>query len=125
AGLSIQSLLLIMLLLVSITANVVVGILGYLNGNEALRSAAIDRVVEVRDSRAREIERLFETIENSMLVHSRGESVIEASVGFNEAFAELADVELAAEEVAVVDAYFADDFGPALSDALGEEVDVA
>lgn len=125
AGLSIQSILLIMLLLVSITSNVVVGILGYLNGNDALRSAAIDRVVEVRDSRAREIERLFETIENSMLVHSRGQSVIQASADFNAAFAALADVELGEDEVAAVDAYFADGFGPALSEALGEQVDVA
>src|SRR5690606_28778032 len=125
AGLSIQSILLIMLLLVSITSNVVVGILGYLNGNDALRSAAIDRVVEVRDSRAREIERLFETIEDSMLVHSRGQSVIQASADCNAAFAALADVELGEEEVAAVDAYFADGFGPALSEALGEQVDVA
>ena len=66
AGLSIQSILLIMLLLVSITSNVVVGIIGYLNGTESLRTAAIDRLVEVRDSRAREIVRLFESIENSL-----------------------------------------------------------
>jgi hypothetical protein len=55
AGLSIQSILLIMLLLVSITSNLVVGVLGYLNGNDSLRSAAIDKVVEVRDSRARDL----------------------------------------------------------------------
>ena len=43
SGLSIQSMLLIMLLLVSILSNVVVGIIGYVNGNESLRAAAIDQ----------------------------------------------------------------------------------
>lgn len=123
AGLSLQSIVLIMLLLVSITANVVVGILGYLNGNDALRSAAVDRVVEVRDSRAREIERLFETIENSLLVHSRGESVIGASSAFDTAFDELRSTELSEEQDAAVDAYFRDDFAPALAEAIGEDVD--
>lgn len=124
-GLSIQSILLIMLLLVSITSNVVVGILGYLNGNESLRTAAIEKVVEVRDSRAREIARLFDTIENSLLVNARGESVVEASQAFDAAFRELHDITLTPEERAELDAYFHDEFGPALSAAIGETVDVA
>lgn len=123
-GLSIQSILLIMLLLVSITSNVVVGILGYLNGNDSLRTAAIDRVVEVRDSRAREITRLYDTIENTLLVHTRGRSVVDASQAFNLAFAELRDVELTAEDEARVDDYFRDTFGPRLGEAIGETVDV-
>ena len=124
-GLSIQSILLIMLLLVSITSNVVVGILGYLNGNESLRTAAIDRVVEVRDSRAREIVRLFETIENSLLVHARGESIRGASAAFNAAFRELEEAELSPEQESKLDSYFQDVFGPDLSEAIGEPVDVA
>ena len=123
-GLSIQSILLIMLLLVSITSNVVVGILGYLNGNESLRTAAIDKVVEVRDSRAREITRLFDTIENTLLVHSRGRSVVDASVAFNATFAELQDVELTDEERQQVEAYFRDEWGPRLGEAIGQTVDV-
>ncbi len=124
-GLSLQSILLIMLLLVSITSNVVVGILGYINGNESLRSAAIERVVEVRDSRAREIVRLFETIENSLLVHARGESIRGASAAFNAAFRELEEAELTPEQESKLDAYYQDVFGPELSEAIGEPVDVA
>lgn len=125
AGVSIQSILLLMLLAVSITANVVVGALGYLNGNDALRSAAVDRVVEVRDSRAREISRLYETIENSLLVHARGESVIGAAEEFNAAFAELEGAELSPEQEAEVDSYFTDEFGPELEAVVGQPVDVA
>jgi class 3 adenylate cyclase len=122
---SIQTILLLMLLAVSVIANVVVGTLGYLNGGDALRSAAIDRVVEVRDSRAREITRLFETIENSLLVHSRGASVIGASAEFNAAFADLADAELTPEQDAALESYFTDVFRTDLEAVVGRPVDVA
>lgn len=125
SGLSIQSMLLIMLLLVSILSNVVVGIIGYVNGNESLRAAAIDQVVEVRDSRAREIARLFDTIENSLLVNARGESVVGASQDFAEAFAAIGDDALTAEQSAELDDWYREVFGPELEDAIGEEVDVA
>ncbi len=55
AGLSIRSILLIMLLLVSVASSVVVGLIGYVNGRDSLQDAAFDRLTEVRDSRAREI----------------------------------------------------------------------
>ena len=58
-SLSIRSILLIMLLVVSIGSNLVVGVIGYINGTESLRQAAFDRLTEVRDSRAREITSLF------------------------------------------------------------------
>ena len=43
-SLSIKSLLLLMLLLVSIGSNVVVGVIGYINGTESLTQAAEDRL---------------------------------------------------------------------------------
>ena len=125
-GLSIQSMLLIMLLLVSVTSNVVIGLIGYVSGTESLRAAATDRVVEVRDSRAREIAGLFDTIENSMLVHARGESVMGASEQFNAAFAGLAESSLSGEQSAALDAYYRDELAPELAAAVGEAaVDVS
>ena len=67
SSLSIKSLLLLMLLAVSIGSNLVVGIIGYVNGTDSLRSAAFDRLIEVRDSRAREVSGLFDSVENSLL----------------------------------------------------------
>ncbi len=124
-GMSIQSILLIMLLVVSVTSNVVVGAIGYINGTESLRDSAIDKVVEVRDSRARELRSLFDVIENSMLVHSRGESLRGAAEAFNVAFDELQEAEFTDEQSAEVDQWYATVFGPALADALGTTVDVA
>src|SRR5215217_7843256 len=77
-SLSIKSLLLLMLLLVSVGSNVVVGVIVYINGTESLRAAATARLIEVRDSRAREIVSLFDTIENSLLLASRDSAVVDA-----------------------------------------------
>jgi len=78
AGLSIRSILLIMLLLVSVASSVVVGLIGYVNGRESLQDAAYNRLIEVRDSRAREMQDLFDTIQSTLLLNARGDSVREA-----------------------------------------------
>lgn len=123
-GLSLQSIVLIMLLLVSILSNVVIGMIGYFNGTDSLRDAATDRLVEIRDGRIRGVTDLFETIEKSMVAHASGDSVKGASLAFNAAFAELGSTVLSSDETARLDSYYRDDFGPALSEAVGEPVDV-
>lgn len=141
-SLSIKSLLLLMLLLVSIGSNVVVGAIGYLNGTESLSKAAYDRLIEVRDSRAREIISLFDTIENSLLLASRDSAVVDAEIAFATGIADLDNAGIAAgavnaaglegssglltpEQETELEAYFTDDFGPALNDATGEQSDAS
>lgn len=124
AGLSIQSTLLLMLLGVSLASNVLVGVIGYVNATDSLRDAAFERLVEVRDSREREISRLFSSIENTVVVHSRGQSVIDATGAFTQGFDELESAELDAEQRAALDAYYAEVFGPQLSEATGSPVSV-
>ncbi len=125
AGLSIRSILLIMLLLVSVASSVVVGLIGYVNGRDSLQDAAFDRLTEVRDSRAREIVALFSTIEKSLLLNSRGQSVVEATQQFADAFAELDRSELTPEERATLEAYFTNTFGPQLEEAAGSPIDAS
>jgi class 3 adenylate cyclase len=140
-SLSIKSLLLLMLLLVSIGSNVVVGIIGYINGTESLTKAANARLTEVRDSRAREIVSLFDSIEASLLLASRDTAVVDAELAFSAAVADLDDAAIAndavtaaggeaapaltPEQEAELVAFFTDDFGPRLNDASGEEVDAS
>lgn len=118
-GLSIQSSVLLMLLGVSLASNLLVGVIGYANATDSLRDAAFERLVEVRDSRAREISRLFSTIENSVVVHSRGQSVVDATIAFTEAFDELDEIELDDDQVALLATYYSEVFGPRLSEATG------
>lgn len=140
-SLSIKSLLLLMLLAVSIGSNVVVGVIGYLNGTESLKQAAYDRLIEVRDSRSREVTSLFDSIENSLLLASRDSAIIDAEQAFAAAVGELNSDAIAADAVAAsgaaaaasgtlssaqeaeLEAYFTDDFGPALEAATGEPAD--
>jgi class 3 adenylate cyclase len=141
ASLSIKSLLLLMLLAVSIGSNVVVGVIGYINGTESLKQAAYDRLIEVRDSRSREVSSLFDSIESSLLLASRDSAVIDAEQAFaagvdqlnSDAIASDAVVAaggetaasgtLTADQEAQLASYFTDDFGPALAAATGEPAD--
>lgn len=125
---SIQTQLLLILLLVSVAVTVVTGVLGYRNGTESLSHAAQERVVEVRDSRARETERLYNTIENQLVVAAQGSGVIDAVTGFSAGFAELDAAPLNLAEAKAVEAWYRDVWGPRLIQAMGEgsgEVDAA
>lgn len=124
-GLSIRSLLLIMLLLVSIVSSVVVGFIGYVNGRDSLRDAAFERLIEVRDSRAREMNSLFDTIESTLLLASRGDSVKQAVQAFTTGFDELESSSLSADERATLAEYYTEDFGARLAEATGETVDTS
>ncbi|HEY0881722.1 MAG TPA: hypothetical protein VGD87_09335, partial [Archangium sp.] len=124
-GLSIRSILLIMLLLVSVASSVVVGLIGYVNGRDSLQDAAFDRLIEVRDSRAREVVALFQNIENALLLSARGETVAQATQQFAAAFQELESTQLTDEERATIESYFTDTFGPQLEEATGSPVDAS
>lgn len=123
AGLSIQSSLLIMLLLVSLLSSVVVGLIGYVNGSDSLRDAAFDRLIGVRDSRAREVTSLFTRIKNTVVVHSRNSETIDALTAFTEGFDELESSTLTPDESAAITAYFSGPFANKLGEATGTIVD--
>ena len=89
AGLSIYSILLIMLLSVSVLSSIVVGVIGYVNGTEALRAIAYERLVEIRENRSREVAQLFSSIENAVRLSSLNETSKEAARAFSAGFAEL------------------------------------
>ncbi|WP_439563992.1 adenylate/guanylate cyclase domain-containing protein [Microcella sp.] len=123
SGLSIQSTVLVMLLAVSVTSNVLVGVIGYVNATDSLRDAAFQRLIEVRDSRTREVERLFSTIERTVVVHSRGQSVVDATSAFSDAMALLEEVELDEAQTESLNRYYDEVFGPALGAATGSPAD--
>lgn len=123
ASLSIKSLLLLMLLAVSVGSNVVVGVIGYINGTESLSNAAYERLTEVRDSRAREIVNLFDAVESSLLLASRDSAVVDAEVAFSATFDDAGT--LTPEQETELVTYFTDDFGPRLTEATGEQSDVS
>lgn len=121
-GLSVQSTVLIMLLSVSLLSNVLVGVIGYVNATDSLRDAAYASLTEVRDSRTREVLRLFSTVENSIVVHANSQSVVDATTSFAEGFAALDESELTEEQDDSLTAYYKDVFAPQLAEATGVPV---
>ena len=125
AGLSIYSILLIMLLSVSVLSSIVVGIIGYVNGTEALRAIAYEKLVEIRENRAREVTQLFSTIENTVRLGAMNETSKQAAVAFTGGFAELEQQPVDAAATTALAQYNRDTFAADLSEATGEDVDGA
>lgn len=114
-----------MLLVVSLLSSIVVGLIGYVNGSDSLRDAAFDRLVGVRDARAREVSELFNQIRNTMLLEGRSAETIDATKAFTDGFAELEDAELTEDERIAIRAYFNGPFARELGDATGQIIDAA
>lgn len=122
-GLSIYSLLLIMLLSVSVLSSIVVGIIGYINGTEALRAIAYEKLVEIRENRTREVTQLFRSIENSVRLSALNDTSTAAARAFTSGFAELDSAERDAAASVAVDEYYRETFATELEAATGEQVD--
>lgn len=122
-GLSIQSKLLAMLLGISLLSTLIMGFLGYRFGSDALRESAFNRLTNVRESRAREITTLFEDIQLSQIIFTRGTTAANAARDFTRGFHELADVKVAAQQNRRVADYYTDVFVPGLEANSGVDVD--
>jgi class 3 adenylate cyclase len=125
AGLSIYSILLIMLLSVSVLSSIVVGIIGYVNGSEALRQIAYEKLVEIREGRAREVAQLFGAVENAVRLGALNETSKQAAREFTAAFAELDGQPRDTAASAAVEEYYAQTFAADLAEATGAPVDGA
>ncbi|HWS50894.1 MAG TPA: adenylate/guanylate cyclase domain-containing protein [Microbacterium sp.] len=120
-GLSIQSKLLVMLLAVSLVSSVVVGAIGFINGRESLNAAAVDQLITIRSMRAAEVIETIGDAKETAALNSRNLSAQNMSQALNAAFDELRQQELTADQEAMLDAYYADTFIPALESRAGEE----
>lgn len=124
--LGIQSKLLLMLLVTSIVSCLVVGIVGYTSGRDALRDKAFDQLTFLRNSRAREITREFNRLLNTMVLLSRGQTANDGVEEFSAGFDELADSTLSSDQDEALDTYYEDVFVEGLNRNLGttSETDV-
>ena len=115
----IQSKLLIMLCLTSVVSSVVVGVVAYRAGTDSLRNAAYQRLQAVRNLRATEITRTFDTLHNDMILYTRGATLVQATDGFVKGFQELKNATVTPAQNAAVDKYYNDVFVPALDKNMG------
>jgi class 3 adenylate cyclase len=102
----IQSKLLLMLLVCSISSVAVIGFIGAVSGRDALRQVESERLVELRGSQKRQMESLFKEVRDSLLVWSDSFSANEATAAFTGGFAQLANATInPAQQQALVDYY--------------------
>lgn len=110
---SIQSKLLMMLLLSSILSAAVVGFFAYRTGTSALRDEAYERLTELRLERTKAIQSYIEGQKSSAIINSRG-LAIDALKAFGPAYDELRDESITAGQKQKVTDYYNDLFIPKL-----------
>jgi class 3 adenylate cyclase len=103
---SIQSKLIVMLLVSSIVAALVVGFIGLFYGRAALRAAAFAGLTEVRESQAKHLRDKITDLKNATIVYSRGPMPASAIEAFSTAFGELSTATInPAQQQALVNFY--------------------
>lgn len=118
---SIQTKLLLMLLLSSILAALVVGIFAYRTGTSSLRDEAYERLEEIRNERTTSMQSLVARARSSAVLNSRGLAA-DAMPEFGAAYDELRDQRIRRRQQERVEAYYADVFVPNLQQFSDGEV---
>jgi len=121
---SIQSKLLIMLLVTSILSAAVVGAIGYQSGRSSLRASVFDALTEIRQSQTRQLQSQVADLQNSLVVFTRGSTATEAIEAFTAGFDQLNNATITpAQQQAIVD-YYRKEFAPAEDEQTGNRVDI-
>ncbi|MDX1891853.1 adenylate/guanylate cyclase domain-containing protein [Mycolicibacterium sp. 050158] len=121
---SIQSKLLVMLLLTSILSAAIVGAIGYQSGRSSLRTSVFDRLTEIRQSQSRELQAGISDLKNSLVVYSRGSTATQAIAAFTAGFDQLANAPISpAQQQSLVD-YYTKRFAKDEAAQTGADIDV-
>lgn len=83
---SIQSKLVVMLVLCAIVSAAVVGIIGFQAGRGSLRDSVFNRLTEVRQSQSRALAGQLSDLKNSMIIYAHGDTTRSALVDFTAGF---------------------------------------
>ncbi len=108
---SIQSKLIMMLALCTILAAVVVGGIAYQSGRDSLRTAAINRLTEIRESQFRTLTEQVTDLHSALITYTHGSTTRDALRDFTAGFDQLANAPVTPEmSKAITDryAFFAD-----------------
>ncbi|MCA2245105.1 HAMP domain-containing protein [Mycobacterium sp. WUMAC-067] len=103
---SIQSKVMLMLLVSSLASLGVIGTVEYVAARNALLPAATDRMTQMRAAQKRAIETLFSDLSDSLVVYSRGTTALDAVHEFTAGFDQLANAPVdPGQQRALVDFY--------------------
>jgi class 3 adenylate cyclase len=121
---SIQSKLLVMLLVTSILSVAVVGAIGYQSGRSSLRASVFDQLTEIRGAQSRQLEAKFTDLQDSLIVYTRGATTNEAIEAFTGAFDQLNDATINPGQWQSIVDYYYKNFEKAEEQQTGNNIDV-
>jgi class 3 adenylate cyclase len=121
---SIQSKLLLMLLVTSILSAAVVGLIGYQSGQSSLRASVFDRLTEIRQSQTRQLQSQISDLQNSLVIYSRGSTATEAVQAYTAGFDQLNNATITPAQQQTIEKYYDDVFAKHEDAQTGNDVDV-
>jgi class 3 adenylate cyclase len=124
SAMSIQSKLLVMLLVTSILSAAVVGAIGFNSGRTSLRASVFERLTEIRGAQTRQLEAKFNDLESSLIVYTRGETTTDAIAAFTTAFDQLGSATISPQQWQSVVDYYTNRFGAAKKAQTGTDFDI-
>ncbi|PXX11169.1 adenylate/guanylate cyclase domain-containing protein [Mycolicibacterium moriokaense] len=103
---SIQSKLVLMMVLCTIIGSAVVGSIAYQAGRSTLRTQVFNRLTEVRESQSRALASEFKDLKNSLVIYSHGAITVPALQAFNAGFDQLSNATIdPAQQQSISDYY--------------------
>ncbi len=119
-----QSKLLLTLLVCSILSIGVIGFIGASSGRNALRQVESERLTELRESQARQVQSLFKEVTNSLIVYSSGFSIVEAATAFTDGLAQLSNATITPAQQQALVTYYDNNMIKPIKRITGEELDL-
>jgi class 3 adenylate cyclase len=121
---SIQSKLLLMLLLTSVLSAAIVGAIGYQSGRSSLREAALARVTELREAYSHQLESQIDDLGDALVIYTRGTTAVNAMRDFSRGFAELQDSTITPAQWQQIVDYYKSEFKPLADAGSGMDIDI-
>jgi class 3 adenylate cyclase len=124
ARFSIQSKIMVLLLVSSLASLAVICVVEYISGRRALLPAVSERMVELREGQKRAMEMLFADLTNSLIVYSSGSTAAEAVQAFTDGFDQLANAPIDPGEQQSLVNFYKDRLIKPIQQATGEQLSI-
>lgn len=120
---SIQSKLILMLVVCTILAAAIVGGIAYQTGRNSLRTTAFERLTEMRESQKRSMSAQLGDVKNALVTYTHGSTTQSALRDFTSAFDQLSNATITPDMTKAIDSYY-DFFAKETEKASGVRLDV-
>jgi class 3 adenylate cyclase len=123
--LSIQSKIMLILLVSSLASLGVIGAVEYVSGRKLLMPVAAERMTQLREAQKRAVEMLFADLTDSLIVYTRGSTAEEAVTAFTAGFDQLADAPTDPGEQQALETYYTNKLIKPIQQTTGQKLDMA